>query len=654
MRRYLIVPFISLFILVLALLLGLTSLLFFKPTLLVTPANLARVFSHVETLKSWKWEQAEINHEWIAWNQRRVQSSFKHFCMDISTEKLALETCLDELSFDLIVSFSLSTGFTFRSLKPSVIRSQLLQIDLKDSEHEEKKKSEEKIDYYAYWDILWDKKVPDLLIAFEKITLNQKGKLSEFNFSAHKTSSHLKLEALGLKLDATPLSLTLTSDQSYEIPGDYPTQRKLHLKNLRFKAEIQKPTIPFKVTGFIDVAPFEVSGQLQLPQDGDFTSLNFLKKTLLQTTLKISLKEVRKNLSSLAPVPFNEWPAPLNAMEGEINIVVTTKESEASDTLILVADTKVDFTSKGQSLVFEVRFSSLLDLATYRFFDLSAEVDFKRVAIQLPRLSKKEAPPQFFPDSRIKRKVGLSEAEEKKNKAAPSDLKLNFRTAEAQALRIKTNLLDEDLRLKFDFAVSNGKVRQGYLDLLPLKTKIFKRPIEIPQARITFQAPLPPLFHGTINFLLPEYKITLKLEGPLSDPRHTLSSLPPLPQNDIYAVLLFGRPLADLDPDAQAATSTTNQILAQGILSLSVLYFLSGSPVEYIGYDPGSGEARAQIGLGKKTSLRLGAGQGGSRSTGIRRSLGRGWYLDNSVQTNPSSQSETRDYGVMLERIIAY
>jgi autotransporter translocation and assembly factor TamB len=220
---------------------------------------------------------------------------------------------------------------------------------------------------------------------------------------------------------------------------------------------------------------------------------------------------------------------------------------------------------------------------------------------------------------------------------------------------LKTDLLDEALRLNFKLLIDQGELKNGFVDILPLKTTVFKRPIEVPSAKIKFHAPLEPTMDAGIIFKLPEYTITMLLEGPLSKPRYAFSSEPPLPQNDIYAVLLFGRPIAELDPDSKNAAQRTNMMLTQGILSLSVLYFLAGSPVEYVGYDPQSGEASAQIGLGAKTSLRVGAGESGSTSTGVRRSLGKGWYLDTSVQNNQNtSTSDTKDYGVLLERVIAY
>ena len=228
-------------------------------------------------------------------------------------------------------------------------------------------------------------------------------------------------------------------------------------------------------------------------------------------------------------------------------------------------------------------------------------------------------------------------------------------TLNKKSLHFATNLLDEPLRLNFDLLIGNGEVKKGHVAALPLKTEVFKRPVRLKDLVVTFNAPLEPVIKAEIQFPLPEYKVTLNLEGPLSKPRYTFQSEPPLPQNDIFAVLLFGRPLQDLDPDDKTSAQKTNQILAQGILSLSVLYFLAGSPVEYVGFDPDSQNATAQFGLTRKTSLRVGGGQEGMNSGGLRHSLGRGWYIDTTVQNNSNpANDDQKNYGVLLERVIAY
>lgn len=84
-------------------------------------------------------------------------------------------------------------------------------------------------------------------------------------------------------------------------------------------------------------------------------------------------------------------------------------------------------------------------------------------------------------------------------------------------------------------------------------------------------------------------------------------------------------------------------------------YYLAGSPIESIGYDPESNEISAQIGIGTKNSLRVEGSDNGLNSAGVRRAIGKGWYIDSSVQKVINKNGAIcGDYGVLLERIISY
>lgn len=362
------------------------------------------------------------------------------------------------------------------------------------------------------------------------------------------------------------------------------------------------------------------------------------------------ISDVKNVVRTYVPEPYDELPAPLNVMNGAIEFRLDVEKTRQKEYVLLKTVTDFNLKGKRQVIRFSLSGDVPLDVRDFSRELIEVAVQFSKVSLQLPRLSKKGPPPQFFPDKRFK--------VQKTNQAPTAEnrpnISMNLEATNEQALHIRSNLLDEALRLNFDLEIKNGEIDDGFLKILPLKTTLFKRPIRIRKLIISFHAPLEPVIESTVQFPLPEYKITLKLEGPVSSPRYAFSSKPPLPQNDIFAVLLFGRPLSELNSDDKSAAQQTNKLLAQGILSLSVLYFLAGSPVEYIGYDPETGRATAQFGIDGKTSLNIGAGKG-SRSTGVRRSLGKGWYLDTSVQnTSDPSNEGARDYGVLLERIIAY
>lgn len=481
-------------------------------------------------------------------------------------------------------------------------------------------------------------------LSFKKIHFEKK----TFDLSVVKKPKIFVMKSSGVTLTADPEGFEILPPHKYPVPKKLPLAKDpVEFIGVKITGKVKEKGVTSRLTGKLESIDFWADFFLKFPLRRDP-----VRDLLLSANGKISLQNVKRTMRIYGPKPYTELPAPFNEMNGDIITDLHFSKGDSSDSVVLNALTNISLRGQKQSLVFDVSTDVPLNLLTYKPQAIALGIDFKDVQIQLPRLSKKAPPPQFVPDGRFKK--DLSKEKAKPVNPIPQDI--HVLAEEGTPLKIRTNLLDELLRLNFDVHLQNGKMQDGFVKILPLKTTVFKRPIKVESALIKFRKNIDPVIDAIIKFPLPEYKITLKLEGPVSKPRYAFESDPPLPQNDIYAVLLFGRPLADLNPDDKTAANKTNQLLSQGILSLSVLYFLSGSPVEYVGYDPGSKNATAQFGLGNKSSLRVGGGQEGVNSTAIRRSLGKGWYLDTSVQNSSSgsTNSSSRNYGVLLERIISY
>jgi hypothetical protein len=571
-------------------------------------------------------------------------------CVHYQGDGLDLESCFEEISWDFHLKFTLKDGLDAISLKPVIVHSKLTRIETFPSPPK-KEESSSPPAIWTYWKIFWSDMIPDMDIRFARIEFINKEKLLTFDLSALKERKNLTARALDFTLLANPEGFTLKAPSPYVLPIANKTLPPFHLIDFILAGEVKSSGIKLKSTGALDPIDFVVTSKIDLPLKDDFPGPKFIKQVLLATNGKLNIVNVKEKLKKYGPKKYNELPAPFLPMNGDIITDVITHDASGNG-VDVEATSLIRLASPKQVFDMDFKAHVALDTADLKTGLTGLTVDFKKIALQLPRLGRKSLPPQFKPDGRIKSHLGTV-AKEKKDKEQ-SDLDLHLTALAPDGVHLKTDLLDEDLRFNFDLLVEKGELQKGHVLILPLKTKIFKRPIRVDHLRIDFQFPLEPVVEGIIKFPLPEYKITLKLEGPLSKPRYTFTSDPPLPDSDIYAVLLFGRPMNDLDSNDKGAAQKTNQILSQGLLSLSVLYFLAGSPVEYVGYDPEGGGATAQFGLGSKTSLRVGAGSG-EKSTGVRRSLGKGWYLDTSVQSpNTSSGRDQNNYGVMLERIIAY
>jgi hypothetical protein len=636
--------------LVLVLTLSLLLVLFFRPDVLINVRTLELVLEKTRILETWSWDKGNIEIKWNKWNNRNFKGSFRNLCLKYNSEVAEVSSCFEKISWNMDLGWNFKEGPNVKSIEPFTVRSDLVSIKTKDQ-----KKTDIKApppDISGYWKMLWSDLVPDMDIIISEIRIHADKKPLSFNLSLQKLKSSLVVNSMGLKLEANPEKIEIFGPPSYKLPGEYKLKKDLELMNLKLVALMKEKGVPLTFTGELEGIMIDINSFIDLPLRGDFTSLLFRKAVALNTRGEILISDLKKVVSTYAPAPYDKLPAPLNAMNGSITVKLLTDKTKDKEFVLFKTSTGIDLSGKKQALQLSVHGDIPLNVMDFSRGLIQVGLDFEKVILQLPRLSKKSPPPQFFPDNRFK-----TSTEAKKTEAevqSGPDIAFDIEALNERALHIKSNLLDEPLRLNLNLAIRKGEVKTGFVKVLPLKTSVFKRPVRIIDLTINFNHPLEPVIDSTIQFPLPEYKITLKLEGPLSDPRHAFTSDPPLPKNDIYAVLLFGRPMSDLGADDKSSARATNKLLAQGILSLSVLYFLSGSPVEYVGYDPDTGRANAQIGLDQKTSLKVGAGEGGG-STGVRRSLGKGWYLDTSVQqNNDPSNDDVRNYGVLLERIIAY
>ncbi len=616
-------------------------LIFIRPGILINPESLKFLLSKSAVLKEWSWKEAQFRHEWKHWNDRKFSGHFKNLCLEFNHESFIFDSCLKEVSWDLQLSWTLNDGLVVTTLSPFFLSSDLMNITLLPSE----KTSGAPPEIWRYWKLLWSKVVPDMLIEVEKVQTVKDKRQYSFDLKLVKAKNTLELKSWILKLNADPEKVEVTMLEEYRLPIEGKFAIPLYLKQAKLLAVMKEKGIPIELTGDLELLSFKINSYVDLPLQKDY-----LRNIFLASKADLQILDTKNKISKFVPKPYNTLPAPLNVMNGTIKSFIHVEEMENTTSVLIKSSTGLDLASAQQNLKLTLTVDVPMPIKTFTPGAISVGVDFEDVKLQFPRLSKKSPPPQFFPDRRFKKSLSRPKNEERK-----SNLFLDLEALNDEALQIKTNLLDESLKMNFDLKIRAGEIKEGFVKVLPLKTTVFKRPIRLQDLVINFKAPIDPVLKATIKFPLPEYRITLELEGPVSDPRYVFTSEPPLPQNDIFAVLLFGRPLSELDTNDKNAATKTNKLLSQGILSLSVLYFLAGSPVEYVGYDPESKNATAQFGLGNKSSLRVGGGREGVNSTAIRRSLGKGWYLDTSVQNSATpTDTDSRNYGVLLERIIAY
>ncbi|MBC7537443.1 MAG: translocation/assembly module TamB domain-containing protein [Bacteriovorax sp.] len=627
---------------------SLALMLFFNPIFIVNPKNINYALKKTSFLKSWSWKKGEINHQWISWNHRYFSGHFQDLCLSYENIDIALDTCMEEVSWNLDLKWMPGKGFIYTIDRPLIIDSRKTKLTLFDNTEDSPAK-----DYLSYWNMIWKKIIPNLDFSFREVDIIKPRSHFTFDLKLMKSPKVLNVWAMGYELIGTEKEITIIAPRKILLSVNLKTKIPLYFQELKLVGHITDNSIPILITGSIDSAKLKVTTKISHELLKSKIILpHFLKQILLPAHGILIIEKVKATLGKLLKPPYNILPAPLNALEGSFKMNVKVEDIEGADNVLFKIIASLDLVGVKQVINLDLKTEVPFNLKTKEISSITLGVDMKKVSILLPKLAKNRMPPQLKPDPRFKlpEVIVVNKSHRKKKKI---DFKLHLQALGDKALFIKTNLLDEILRLKFYLEIEDGTTK-GFVHALPLKTTIFKRPIIFQSVKIVFNNSLVPELTALIEFHLPQYLITLNLEGPITKPRQAFRSSPPLSQDDIYAVLLFGQPLSGLGTDDKTAAKSAGQILSQGILSLAVLYYFAGSPVQSLGYDPESKALAAQIGLGAKNSLRVSTESGGLNSAGVRRSLGKGWYIDSSVQKSTGSFSSATDYGVLLERIISY
>ncbi len=376
---------------------------------------------------------------------------------------------------------------------------------------------------------------------------------------------------------------------------------------------------------------------------------------LARSELSLTVPNVKKFLLAL-PTIYNELPAPLSLMNGDMSARITFESLKDPRSMKVVVPLVVNLSGENQELHFRTDASAevkLKDAWDVEVQNTSLRVELGKIRILLPKVNARHPVTQIVPDSRMK--IASSEPDDDskaKKKRSKSDLQLIIATK--QPLVFSTSQLKEDLKFSIDLMVSELGPEKGYVELLPMDLEILRRPIQVRKARVDWRGPEDGLIDAKIIFPLPEYKIFLDVQGHLEAPFWAFRSEPPLPEDDIYSVLLFGQPMSEIDASNAKGVSGIRSSMTRGVFSLATLYLLAGTRIQSVVYDPESSAVKTSIRLTSKSSLQLGVEQGGVESVGVRRPLGNGWYVESTAKSSSKSRDSSSNYGLMLQKIIAY
>ncbi|MCM2322283.1 MAG: translocation/assembly module TamB domain-containing protein [Oligoflexia bacterium] len=340
-------------------------------------------------------------------------------------------------------------------------------------------------------------------------------------------------------------------------------------------------------------------------------------------------------------------PAPFHVLEGAIRLNASGKTQVFDGILPLSLQTRL--ASSNQRLDLDAE--ATLELADLQRLGsppgrqageapgapearLRARVKLSEVRLELPRL-KLEAPPPLLPDPRIRgtRWFEGQRASGQKSETVAFEYDIEVLTPEGQPVKLISNLAKDPVPLQLRLRLSDSAPLQGQLSVGSVPLRVLRRRALLESFDLRLATPVDdsPL-SGRIRVTYADYVLKILLLGTAGAPRIRLTSDPPLPEEQLTAVLLFGRPLEELDPDQSASVADARSALADGALNLASLYVLASTPIQSVGYNPNSREFTLKFRLGAGTSLNIGSVSGEYQEIGIRKRLGPHWTITTDLR----------------------
>ena len=370
-----------------------------------------------------------------------------------------------------------------------------------------------------------------------------------------------------------------------------------------------------------------------------------------KTNAKVVVEDFKRLVTFLSDTPA-AIPAPVNVMGGKVNLDIEGKIDERRGKIDFAF--KPDLSSAHQRLLFTLNGKvELENKANGMHTKLTLKSHLQDVKLALPRLELK-APPQMLPDKRFTL-AEVREAEKSEDSNSPKSgstfaYDVDVTTPQVGAIEIATNLTKNPIPIGVNLNADSEKgVGPGEIEIGRVALELFRRKAYLEELDVELQPSGEKFLKGNLSIQYLDYDISIRVGGTTEAPKVVMESVPPLSQDQIISVLLFGKAPEELDETQRSSVGNVSSAIGDAALSFSSLYFLASTPVESVGYDAQRGVVTAKVGLGKGTSLELGSSGQDLSEVGVRRRLGNNWYLNSYVEED--SQTDERSVAAFIEWI---
>lgn len=388
-----------------------------------------------------------------------------------------------------------------------------------------------------------------------------------------------------------------------------------------------------------------INGKLTLEVSGNLT--NFPSKISIDPNLEMNfdILNFQNVVSAFAQTQY-PVPRPFNTLEGRVIGKVTTNKTEAH--LIAFPITlRTALYSRRQKLHSSSHATLIIDKRDHTAF-IDAEVALENVKLVLPELAILSLPPLAL-DPRF---TNRPKADQTSIETPNSSFNYSLRvlSPKSNPLELISHLTKQTIPLYGDFTIVSDSSPRGSLHIKRVPLELFRRIAFIEDFTLwrnnttnSFQVSS----HIQIDYNL--YTVFIEIVGDVETPKIILSSSPPMPRDKILSVLVFGKPLDQLDSEQATSISNLQGAMADGVIGLVSLYTLASTPIERMGYSPATKQFSAQVRIGDQGALILGSDFEHLHTLGLKRALGGNWWIQTYL--NSDSNLEERSVTGFLEWI---
>lgn len=498
---------------------------------------------------------------------------------------------------------------------------------------------------------------------------DQKEKLQTLNFLKCHYALDLRAKSGGLACPPQQVIIALKEYQGLGRPQFFKLHPEFDLRltefqfarGFSFNWDFQ---LGLKHLGFLNLAT-QAHGQVNSPPKG---SLHYA----VDGRLKIQVTGFQKLVQWLKGSPY-AVPAPFNNLDGPLTGRLVMQMNENGGRIPFVISPRLK--SKQQKVFADFSGDFNLVKRPQGFWkNLVSNANLDDILLALPR-AELRSPPQLSSDARFHPRNTPRKLAQMKNIPSTFFYEIGVRTLRSGALQLQTNLSKSPIPISLDYhiakreslpkssqprgefqgsrsattqaAVNNGSAKApatlnyGVVTVGHTDLELFNRNAWIDSLQVNLTPKGEKDLHGTIHVKYVDYEVTVTVAGTTEKPIVQMESDPPLPQDQILGVLLFGRPLSDLEASQKSSVSQLNAAVTDAVLGLSSLYFLASTPVESIGYDPDTQLVTAKVGIGGGTSIELGGGENKLAAVGLRKRLARDWVLKSYVEQSGQTEQKT-------------